>query len=259
MATSYSSQLEESVNAVEEKADRIERAKNTEQKVDSATDSIKRITVKLDDIDTRAEELSFYVSVLEEVFDGDRSDCAGLVDAIDDASQGANIKDEEILTAAEKVSFAGYYSRLDSAENSLDDAIDRVKNHIEDEYIDGRAAELNSAKELNSIIGGQNDDFVSHIRKMQSFLRTEVWNTSTSISSLSARWDRLKSEWEEHSSKQGWETFQREHGLSDSTIEDLKQFTGNDPVRLADLSIQSLEEIKEVDELESALQVELRS
>jgi hypothetical protein len=39
----------------------------------------------------------------------------------------------------------------------------------------------------------------------------------------------------------------------------LKQFTGNDPVRLADLSIQSLEEIKEVDELESALQVELRS
>lgn len=134
-----------------------------------------------------------------------------------------------------------------------------VDKHTKEEFVEKYQNELKSAKELNSIIGGENDDFVVHIDKMQTFLTEDIKKTDRSVLSLSNRWDRLTSEWERHSEKQGWETFQRKYRLSNVTVRELKQFTGNKPVKLSDLSIKSIKEIKEVNELESALQVELRS
>lgn len=251
--------LETRLDAAEEKSEQIERAQNTRQRLSTTTDRIDELRGKLNNIETAAEELSFYVGVLEEVFGGSRSNCYGLTEEVEDARRKANISDEELLGAAEELSFAEYISELNDASNHIDKAIEMVKEHTRSTYVGDYRSDLAQAKELNSIISGGNDQFTRHIEKMQSFINRHIWNTDRSVSTLASRWDKMRAQWRRHSDKQSWEHFQEQHGLSETTIVELRQFTEQDVVKLSDLSVKTLEEAKQVDELESALEVTLQT
>lgn len=255
----YTDTVAERVDAAEQKAQRIEDAKNTQTRIDSVTDSIADLENELQTVSQKAEELNFHVGVLEEVFQGSREDCHGLTAEIDDAQRKANISDEEIMDAAESQRFADLRSNLRDAGDHLDDAIETVKSYIKNGYVDEYEADLNSAKELNAIIAGDSDQFVRHINKMEKFLNREIGRTDKSVSTLASRWERMLDQWQAHSDKQGWERFQEQHGLSERTIDELQQFTDEDVVKLSDLTLETLEEVKRVNELESALEVTLRT
>jgi predicted nuclease with TOPRIM domain len=255
----HTNSFAERVDAAEQKAQRIEDANNTQQRIESVTDSIDDLQRELGTVAQRAEELNFYVGILETVFNGSRSDCYGLSPEIDDARRKANISDEEIIDAAEDQSFAEHRSALREAGDHLDSAIDTVKSHIKTTYVEEYNDELDSARELNAIISGENDQFVTHVKQMQSFLNKDIWRTDKSVTTLASRWDRMRDQWQAHSDKQGWERFQQQHGLSETTVTELQQFTDEDEVKLSDLSIETLKETKRVDELESALEVTVQT
>ncbi|WP_415380506.1 hypothetical protein [Halosimplex sp. TS25] len=259
MATILNETLDTKVGDLEEKAERIERSKNTEQKVDRVTASIRRVNSQLIELEKAARELAFYIDVLEKVFDDSRSNCLRVENTLERVQEVANVDEEDLLDAAEDHSLEETQDDISDATDSLEETIDTVTDRIEDEYQEEWRSKLSSALELNSIIGGRNDEFSNHVRTMQTFIGQEIWKTDRQPSSLARRWNELTAEWQQRSGKHGWDAFQAEHELSDSTIEDLKQFTDDEPVRLPDLSLSTLEEIKQVSELESALQVELQT
>jgi hypothetical protein len=255
----YSDTLGERLEAAEQKSKRIEDAKNTRERLSRVTDRIERVRRKLDAVEQKATKLSFYVGVLEEVFNGSRSDCVGLTGEIKDAQQKASISDDDIVTAAEEQAFAEYLSELDEAKEHLDSAISTVRGYIRTTYVEDYKDELSSARELNSIISDGDDTFVSHIETMQSFIGQDIRNTDRSVSTLASRWDKMQTKWQRHSEKQSWEHFQQKHGLSETTVVELQQFSEQDVVKLSDLSMNTIQEVKQVDELESALEVSLQT
>jgi len=257
MATTLEIELESKIDELETKAERIRSAKNVESKLTSARNSIERLNRELDSLEETADELAFYVAVLETVFGDKRSD--EVKQAISTAQRKANIDDEAVLDAAGQQDFADLLDAVQQAEAELEDAIDHIDEQITQNYQSPWEDELSSARELNRIIGGGDDEFLDIISSMKTFLSQAVWDPDNVPQTLSARWERLLDEWEANSGKHGWEPFRKEHGLSGETIDELKQFTTKDTVRLSDLSLTTLEEVKQVDELESALQVELKS
>lgn len=257
MTTTLEVELKSKIDELEAKSKRIRSAKNVESKLTSARNSIKQLNRELDSLEETANELAFYVEILETVFDGERP--SEVEQAISTAQRTADIDDEDVLDAAGQQDFSDLFNAVQKAEGELEGAIDQVDERITQNYQSPWVDELSSARDLNRIIGGGDDKFLDIISSMKSFLSQAIWDSTNVPQTLSARWERLLDEWEANSGKHGWESFREEHGLSGKTIKELKQFTTKDTVRLSDLSLTTLKEVKQVDELESALQVELKS
>jgi len=259
-ATSIDKTLEEKVTELEEKSDRIDQSKRTEERVESASENIRRINRRLNDVVASAEELRFYVRLYGGAFgDGDRP--GGIQPKIRSALDKVEISDEELLEAAQDKRLSELEDQVEEAEEQIKDAIKLATDELKSEQ-ENWLADLNAAEELNSIVGSDRD-FRDHIEKMRTFLTRVMWdNNSRTPSGLTAKWERYERKWEEHAGKHGWDTFQEDHNLDDRTVEELQQFTDGDPVPLSELSLSTLKEIKqepELNELESALQLEVRS
>lgn len=256
MSTLINKSLEEKVEECEKKSTRIKSAKNTKTEVDSATSEIRRLNQKLKTLEESVEELSFHVGVLEKVFDGTAP--AVVNRAVETAENAANIDDEELIEDAKNGSLVTLEQAIDKAETQIGTATRKTIEKIDDAHREGWKDKLVSARELNQIIGGGDREFISFIDTMRAFLDQSIRNTQENPQSLAAQWDSLTDRWEQNTEKHGWGAFQDEHGLKDKTIEELKKFTDDEPVRLSDLSIETLREVKQVPELEQALQLELR-
>jgi hypothetical protein len=82
-------------------------------------------------------------------------------------------------------------------------------------------------------------------------------DSSGSASKFVSEWENATDSWEKHQSLQSFDDFKEKHDLSDSTIEDVKTLSKSQQLTLADVSMESLEEMKRVDELESAVELSL--
>lgn len=256
-STTVDKQLEETVATLEQKAERIEQSKDTESKVEEARSQIARICNKLDTIAEKGEELRFYVELYEGAFGSGEKRPSGIQPHVQEAVHRIGIPDEELLEGARNQRLQDLEDQVRKGEEQVDEAIEVVTDALGDAQAEWND-DLDSAEELNKIIGG-NDEFQDLIGQMRQFLNTDMWNTSREPSQLTALWQRYERNWQENEGKHGWDTFQSEHGLTDNTIAELKQFTDDDPVRLSDLSLSTLEDVKRVPDLESALQLEVRS
>jgi len=257
MMTEQRDMLDRRIQKLEKKAERIQNAQDTDTQAESARESLARLQSKMSSIEDTASELGFYVAVLEDVFDGTRP--TAVDSALLAAKRAVDIDDETLLTDAENRRLSDHINDISEAEDDLRRVRDSVTKTIEREHQNSWEDDLDSASQLNQIIGGKHSEFESLINSIRSFLNQDVWKSSNSPTVLSQRWAELQRKWEENSGKHGWEPFQEEHGLSNKTIEEIKQFTSQDTVHLSDFSISSLEEIKGVEELESALEVSLHS
>jgi hypothetical protein len=257
METTYTTSIDKKIEKLEQKAERIDDSNTIENNVDSATQSFGKLRERFESVEDVAEELAFHVRVFERVFDDTRPKSVDV--SLSSAQNKVNITDEELFEAAENREFAALYEELSSVETDLKSARSQVKQEIKQTYQKPWEAELASARELTRIIGGRNDDFNQLIREIELFLTQEIDNPDNASRSLSDRWDKLTQRWDTNTGKHGWDAFREENGLAQTTIDELKQFSSEDTVRLSDLSLSTLEEIKTVEELESALEVRIKS
>lgn len=247
--------LEERVQELEQKANRVEQSKNTASEVQQASEDIKRISSRLDEVKNKAKELRFFIRLYEKAFNGSRPET--VQQKLRTAQNKIEISNDELLTAAQEERLTDLEDQVKEAKKRVNEATKTMNNMIKSEQEDW-LDDLDSASELNRIIGG-NSEFQKLISRMREFLNKRMWDPSKSPGQLAKQWVNYQSKWEKNTGRHGWSTFQDEHGLSDDTVEELQQFSSDDPVRLSDLSLNTLEEIKRVSELESALQIEVRS
>jgi hypothetical protein len=88
-------------------------------------------------------------------------------------------------------------------------------------------------------------------------LNRELMDSSESATKFVRQWERATSNWEKHQSLQSFDAFQEEHDLSGSTVDEVRKLSNSERLTLADVSLDSLEELKSVDELESAVKLSL--
>lgn len=252
--TELDGSLEKKVAELEEKADCAERAQDVEGSVQRAEANIRDLADRLNQLDGEVTKLQFYVGVLTDVFDLERP--ADVDDALREARDAADISDDALLDAADDRKVRELTQTVDDTQSTLSNARGEVIEGIRDRQRHWED-EIESARDLNSIIGGGRSEFEEVLDEMKAFLDDSMWNTDKNPATLSARWDRLEKQWNENAGKHGWESFQQEHDLTDETIDRLRQFAEGGGPRLDELSVDTLRELKGVEDLASAIRLEI--
>jgi len=248
--------LKQKINRIEEKADRAERANDLEAEIQRAKDNIDGLVGDFQRLDSLAEGLLFYDGVLRRVFGDDRIDEVDR--AIERVQWISRTTDEDVLDAAENQEITDLTRNVEDVQevvrHARSETIEEVRAHQRD-----WSDEIESARDLNQIIGGAGSDFNDVLTNMESFLNEDIWNESRSIDSLEAQWERLTDKWSRNAGKHGWDSFKNEYRLSEDTMEILRQFAEQGTVRLNEVSIEVVREMKGIEELESAISMEINT
>lgn len=247
--------LQETVDRLSVKAQRARDAKNLEARIQQATANIQDLTRELYRLEKELKTLRFHDGVATNVFEQARP--SEVESALEAAQEVADIDTGELLDAAESETLR---KLKDEVTDVIDDLADARSVIIEERINDRRThwkEEIAAARDLNQLVGGGDSGFEKLLAEFETFLDEEISDESKAPTTLATRWDRLRSKWEEHAGRHGWEEFQAEHGLADETVEALKQFASKKHVRLDELSISVLEDLKGVEELDSAIRLEI--
>jgi hypothetical protein len=264
--------LSEAVKNIEQKAAEHGQAQKTQQHVGVARRNIIRINNEIDGLEATLEDLQHYKTVLENAFDG--STPRSMDSAVEDAKDAVEFTQAELLDSVQKGNLTGGNDKEGSGEEQLTpeikeqisevqsskEQLKEVVESIRDELKNRRniwMERIDSADELQEILDEQNSDFSQTINHLRELLTEDLLDTGGDASEFVFRWERATDNWESYRSLQSFDDFQRKHSLSDSTVEDIKKLSGSQQLTLADVSLESLEEMKRVDELESATELSL--
>lgn len=250
----FENELEQNIEELKQKADRAERASDLEAEIRRAKDNIGDLARELGSLDSSVEGLLFYDGVLTRVFgDGRLNEVDRAVRRVREVS---DITDEEVLSAVEDRQTNEILQNVEDTQEVVRHArsgtIDEIRKHQR-----RWEGEIESARDLNQIIGGAGSNFEEVLSEMDSFLNDAIWDEDRSLSSLESQWDNLTDKWEQNAGKHGWDSFQQEHGLREEAMDVLRQFAERGSVRLDELSVEVIREMKGIDDLESAIRMEI--
>lgn len=252
------SSLEAKVEEAKEKAEKKEDARNLEQRVKTARTEIRRLKKAMDGLSDRVETLRFRYGVLTEVLTekGSPEIHIDIDGTLNEAGEAVDISDEEVMEALEEGGTEAMLERIGEAEDSIENDIRKIDEGI-DERVSAWKEDMESARELGQIIGGSGDELDKVLTAMETFLDSTIEKQSRDIGVLSSEWEELVDEWGKNSGRHSWEDFQSQHGLSDSTVEDLKMFTQKKKVYIEEVSKESLKEFKQIDELGESMTLQI--
>lgn len=278
--------LPTAVEALEGKTKEHKQAQNTQYHVSVARHNIREVNNELDDLANRLRDLKYYKTVLEEAFGGSAPTTTS--SAVKAAEKAADVNQDELLrniqsgdvgqeTTELKGSDTDDGSRVEvqltsevesqieqiqTAKRQVKQVTDTIEGLLENGGADweGRDAwltKISAAEELQSILGSQNSEFDKALSHLRRLLKRKLMDSSGSASNFVQHWEKATSNWEKHQSLQSFEDFQENHDLSDSTVDEIRKLSKSEQVTLADVSLDSLEEMKSVDQLESAVKLNL--
>lgn len=268
--------LPTAVDALEDKAREHKQAQNTEYHVSVARHNIREINSELDDLEESVRDLRYYKTVFVEAFDGSAptmvSSAVQAAENAVDVTQDellANIQNnamdegetvlEEDLTGLEvelTPEVQKQRSQIRSAKQMVENVSETIQAKLESKR-ETWSTRVSAAEELQKILGSQNSDFARTLNHMHGLLTRDLMDPSGNASRFVSEWGNATDNWEEHQSLQSFDDFKEKHDLSDSTIEDVKTLSKSQQLTLADVSMDTLEEMKRVDELESAVELSL--
>jgi hypothetical protein len=268
--------LPTAVDALEDKAREHKQAQNTQYHVEVARHNIREINSELADLEESLRDLRYYKTVLVEAFDG--SAPTMLNSAVQSAENAVEVTQDELLANVQS-------SEMDEGETVLEEdltgleveltpevekqrsqirsakrQVENVSENIQAKLESKRntwSTRVSAAEELQKILGSQNSDFARTLNHMHQLLTRDLMDTSGSASKFVSEWGNATDNWEKHQSLQSFDDFKEKHDLSGSTIEDVKTLSKSQQLTLADVSMETLEEMKRVDELESAVELSL--
>jgi hypothetical protein len=266
------------VGVLKDKAKNHKQAENTQFHVSVARHNIDEVNSELDDLVDSLEDLRYYKTVLEDAFNGTAPTMvSSAVQAAEKTVettqadllknvQSGEVGDGEIDLASNDDSrnpeikltseINKQIEQIQSVKRQVDNVIETVKSRLESKR-DEWSEKVGAAEELQKILGSQNEDFSRTLNHMYQLLTHDLMDPSGTGVQFVSEWTNAVGNWEEHQSLQSFDDFQRRHDLSDSTVTDVKTLSRSKQLTLADVSVASLEEMKRVDELESAVELSL--
>jgi peptidoglycan hydrolase-like protein with peptidoglycan-binding domain len=270
---SSNNSLTDAVESLEKKKREHEQAQNTQHHLSVAQHNISEINKQLDELGQKLINLKYYKKVLEEGFDG--STPPAIDDAVKKAEEAARVTQADLLENIQnsdvgeehlggdndpQIDLApeveSHLSKIESAKDEIEGITEDIRSQLRKER-ESWTTKLETAEELQNILGNQDSNFADTLKHLRKLLNEELMDTSGEASEFVFKWQKSTENWEKHQSLQSFDDFQEKHNLSDSTINDIKTLSKSQRLTLADVSLDSLEEMKRVDELESATELSL--
>lgn len=253
--------LSEAVEAIEEQTERKETAENIEEKVATAQATASKLNGDVEDLAEAVETLQFYRQLLDEMFGG--SEPPGVRSAIAEAEEAVQSDKGDIVDALVENTEGGpgtpineFRKDVTGATSSVNEATEWVKDRLRG-YQTEWEDRLSSARELQAIIGGQNDEFAKTVGWLEDIVTANMWKPDRSASTIISNWENATNQWERHQDLQGLDAFQDTHGLSDDAVEAVERLSSRSSLTLADVDLEVLRELKRIDQLSDAVELSI--
>lgn len=252
--------LSEAVESIEEKTEWKETAENIEEKVATAQGTATQLNNQLSGLADAVEDLQFYRQLLVEMFDHDvptevHTSLEGAESAIE-ADKSTVVQGLVDDPSGNSGSIPQLKSDISGATSTVQSATESVKELLR-EHRRSWEERLQSARELQRIIGRQNDEFTRTVGWLEQIVSEKMWNTDLAASTVIQEWENATAQWSDHQDLQGLEAFKESHNLSDDTIDAVGSLSSRDNLTLAEVDIEVLEELKEIDQLADAVQLSI--
>ena len=259
--------LSNAVEAIEEQAERKETAENIDQKVAAASRTVTSLNNDVQELSEKVEVLQFYRQVFVEIVEPaeiiEASEHPNVQSALEEAEDAVKPAQDEIVEALVDNTEGGPGSPVNELRKDVTAATASVKNATEGirrnlrEFQNEWEKRLTSARDLQEIISGQNDEFITTVSWMEKLVTEELWNPETSASTLISKWENAVEQWEAHRELQGLEEFQQTHDLSDDAINAVEKLSSRSSLTLANVDVDVLMELKQIDQLSEAVELSI--
>lgn len=253
--------LSEAVEAIEEQAERKEASEKVDEKVAAAQGTVASLEDDVRDLAAAVRDLQFHRQILIEMFDADQP--GRVQPALEEARAAVDADRSQVVEGLIEDSQSGQGAAIEAVRSDISEAITSV-NEAEDVLKDrlrGYQTEweqrLSSARDLQDIIGDQNEQFVQTVDWLEEIVAEKMWETDHTAGSIVSEWENATAQWEDHQDLQGLDAFQRTHGLSDDAISAVERLSSHSNLTLADVDIDVLEELKQIDPLATAVELEI--
>lgn len=253
--------LSETVEAIEEQTDRKETAENIEEKVAMAKGTVSNLNGDVEDLAEAVKILQFYRRLLDEMFGGDEP--LGVHSALNEAEAAVQSDEGDIVDALVENTEGGRGTPINELRKDVTGATSSVQQATESvkERLRGYQSEwedrLSSARDLQEIIGGHNDQFAQTVSWLEEIITTKMWSPDRSASTVISNWENATSQWENHQDLQGLDAFQETHDLSDDAVEAVERLSSRSSLTLADVDIEVLGELKRIDRLSDSVELSI--
>ena len=253
--------LTDAVAVIEERRDRKEMAENIDQKVATARGTASSLNGNVSDLADAVRELQFYHQIVTEMFGADIP--RNVLSAIDEAESAVEADQDAVINGLVEnpdgepgTVINDLRKDVTGAKSSVEDAQESLKRILQTQASEWEER-LSSARELQQIIGEQNDEFARTVSWLENLIRNKAHNPANSASSVVSEWENATDQWEDHQDLQGLDAFQQTHGLSDDAIDAVERLSSSSDLTLADVDIDVLRELKEIDQLAKAVDLSI--
>jgi len=243
-------QLETVVEEVESKADDFEEVENYEAKKEQYLSRLSSVESSLGRLKRRVASMEFLTGVLTEVHDRDLP-VGGEVQTARESARSVLDKDEDhFYGLAEDGREDQYEQKIQQTITKVSDADDAVKAElrtVENEWKD----RVESARNVQKLVG-ESREMSRTLNEIEQFVTRKMWEDDEGVPALEFDWNDLMETWNSGGGVD-WETFQHEHGLSDETMDILKDLASEGEIKLDELDEDTASEMLSVDPLRNVV------
>ena len=262
--------LSDAVSRIEQAEQAKKNSEKIDQKVAIAQTLISNTNSELRALASDLERLQFYRKLLDEAFNVSPPGSTS-IETAQNAVQWDRHRFVRELTADElKINdvkaedgpivggpkYQAYLRDIEDAHESIETDLQFAKNQLASQT-ETWQERLDSAEELQRIIGQPDDQFASTVDWLKRLVTQDMFNPGKSASSVVAEWDRALEQWNESEGLHGTDAFQREHDLSDQTMSKIRELSQNSSLELDDLKIETLREMKSVPALAEVVKLRI--
>ncbi|MFA9427071.1 hypothetical protein [Natronorubrum sp. A-ect3] len=246
--------LADAASQIEQKAKNKEDAENVDAKAKSAQRSLERLNKELEELAEAVSKLQFYRRLLREAF-SHSDNLPSVTSALEQAEAATERDRNEVTHKLVDLDTARLQQEISDATDEVEEATETVKDELR-EYWSDWDDRLSSARELQRIIGQQEDKFAQTVNWLERLVHQGMQNPAKNASSIVNEWENASKQWKNNESLQGLSAFKQTHGLDDETVDVIRQLS-QDSVHLSDVDMDVLQELKQVTDLADAVELKI--
>lgn len=248
---SQSNALKTQVERIESKASDYETATNFEAKKQKYLNELSSLETVLGGLERRVDKMEFLTSVLVDVLGVSEGPPSKVKNARSDVESVVNHDIDYYYELVEEGEKDQYEGRVQQAKSNVDEAIKTVEKRLQQVERDWKER-VDAARNVQRLFGDSRD-MTSTFNEIESFVDRRMKDDSESISTLQSDWQGLQKSWER--SSVDWDTFRKEYGLSERTIEILQELADGNDLKLGQLNEKIAKELLSVDDLQDVVKL----
>lgn len=246
-----SSNLETTVETLRSKADEYQEATNFEAKLKEHTGSASSLKTSLVGLRNRMQAVERLNDIYTRVFDHETP--GEVEDARRQARQVLDRTADDYWKLIDDGRTDQYTAKVQTAKSEADKARTHLRTKLNELQTEWQS-DVQAARRIQTLMPSSQESS-RLLDDIEAFLANRMWDDSADVTSLQGEWQGLERGWND--GVVGWDELQSQYGLSDDTIDHLKELARGENVSFRDLDRDVVTELLSVDEFRNVLEVTL--